>query len=307
MAVARSSGLLVGDAPALHHARGHAHGLGHLRELRAAAVHHHHLDAEVVQDRDLLDQRARGDRVAEHGAAGLHDEGLALVHADVRGGAAQAADGGGLAGVLHDHGLSLGSSVKRSERAGGAARPSAPACDCRLRARTTLRGPSSRASVTATLRRTGRQCMKWALGSALANQLSSTFQSASRRRSSRIARGIAVVARGAPFLGIEHVRALHGGGAVGGLGERAAGGCGQAPGLVGQRLRDLVAFGAQHHHFHAALGGHGHGGGGHGQRQRARMVDPRQHELAVLGHVELIHASSSRPAPGRDGSSPIPC
>ena len=31
-----------------------------LRELRAAAVHQHHAHAEVVQDRDLLDQRARG-------------------------------------------------------------------------------------------------------------------------------------------------------------------------------------------------------------------------------------------------------
>ena len=41
--------------------------------------------------------------VGEHAAAGLHDEGLALVHADVGRGAAQAADGGGGIGAMHDH------------------------------------------------------------------------------------------------------------------------------------------------------------------------------------------------------------
>ena len=102
-------GLLVGDAPALHHARGHAQRLGDFRELRTAAVHEHHAHAEVMKDGDLLDEAAHGGRVGEHAAAGLHDEGLALVHADVGRRAAQAADGGGGIGAMHDH---AGSSVR---------------------------------------------------------------------------------------------------------------------------------------------------------------------------------------------------
>ena len=49
---------VVGDAAAAHHARLDAERALHLVELRAAAVHQHDADAEVVQDRDLLDQRA---------------------------------------------------------------------------------------------------------------------------------------------------------------------------------------------------------------------------------------------------------
>ena len=51
--------LLVGDAPSLHHARRHAQCLGEFGQLRAAAVHHDDAYAEVMQYRDLLDQRAR--------------------------------------------------------------------------------------------------------------------------------------------------------------------------------------------------------------------------------------------------------
>ena len=77
----------VGDAPALHHARLDAELRGDFVELRAAAVHQHHAYAELVQDRDLFDEGPHRRRVAECAAAGLDDEDLALVHADVRGGA----------------------------------------------------------------------------------------------------------------------------------------------------------------------------------------------------------------------------
>ena len=48
----------VGHATALHHARLHAELRRHVVELRAAAVHEHDADAEVVQDRHLLDEGA---------------------------------------------------------------------------------------------------------------------------------------------------------------------------------------------------------------------------------------------------------
>ena len=95
--------LLIGDAPALHHARRHAQRVGEFGQLRAAAVHHDDAHAEVMQDRDLLDQRARQLRVAEHGAAGLDDEDLALVETDVGRGAAQRADRRGVIGSVQDH------------------------------------------------------------------------------------------------------------------------------------------------------------------------------------------------------------
>jgi hypothetical protein len=66
-------------------------------------MHHHDTHAEVVQDRDLLDQRARLRRVAEHGATGFHDEDLALEQADVRRRRAQCADHGGLVGAMRNH------------------------------------------------------------------------------------------------------------------------------------------------------------------------------------------------------------
>ena len=97
---------LVGDAPALHHARlARRACVGDLVELRAAAVHQHHADAEVVQDRDLLDEGAHGRAVAERAAAGLDDEDLALVHVDVRRRAAQRPHRDGLFALVSDHRL----------------------------------------------------------------------------------------------------------------------------------------------------------------------------------------------------------
>ena len=71
---------------------------------------------------------------------------------------------------------------------------------------TTLRGESSTASATTTLRRTGRQCIRRA-SAVVANQVSSTHQSASSRRSSTLRRGVAVVRWRAPRLGVERRRA----------------------------------------------------------------------------------------------------
>ena len=82
-----------------------AERLLNLRELRTAAVHEHDADADLVQDRDLLDQRTRRGGIAEHAAARLDDEHLALVHADVRRGAAQRANGNGRIGAEHGDNL----------------------------------------------------------------------------------------------------------------------------------------------------------------------------------------------------------
>ena len=97
--------LLVRDAPSLDHARRHPERGGQLGQLWAAAVHQHDAHAEVMQDRDLLDQRARSVRVGKHPAAGLHHEGLALVHADVGRRTLQGADRQGLVAAMHDHRL----------------------------------------------------------------------------------------------------------------------------------------------------------------------------------------------------------
>jgi len=45
--------------------------------------HHHDPHTEVVEDRDLLDQYPGSVGIAEYTTAGLHNEGLALVHADI--------------------------------------------------------------------------------------------------------------------------------------------------------------------------------------------------------------------------------
>jgi len=74
-----------------------------LVELRAAAVHQHDADAEVVQDRDLLHEGAHRSAVAERAAAGLDDEDLALVHVDVGSRAAQRAHRHGLFALVSDH------------------------------------------------------------------------------------------------------------------------------------------------------------------------------------------------------------
>ena len=59
----------VGHAAALDHARLHAELRRDVVELRAAAVHEHDADAEVMQDRDLLDEGAHRPGVAERAAA----------------------------------------------------------------------------------------------------------------------------------------------------------------------------------------------------------------------------------------------
>ena len=94
---------VVGDAAALHHARLDAEPRGDLVELRPAAVHQHDADAEVVQDRDLLDERAHRRGLAERAAAGLDHEDLALVHVDVRRRAAQGAHRDGVFDLVSDH------------------------------------------------------------------------------------------------------------------------------------------------------------------------------------------------------------
>ena len=48
------------------------------------------------------------------------------------------------------------------------------------------------------------------------------------------------------------------------------------------------AFGARHHHIHAAHRGHMHDGGGNRKGQRARMIGPAQDELGPLRHLELV-------------------
>ena len=100
-------GLLVRYAPAFDHARRDSQRLGDLGGLWAATMHHHHAHAEVVEYRDLLDQRPRGVGVAKHTATGLHYEGFALVHADIGGGALERPDGQGLFASVHDHVISF--------------------------------------------------------------------------------------------------------------------------------------------------------------------------------------------------------
>ena len=95
--------LLIGDAPPMDHPRLEPQGRLHVIELRTAAVHQHGLDAHLVQDGDLFDQRTRGGLVAEHRAARLDDEHLVLVHADVRRGALEGAHGGRRIRAVHYH------------------------------------------------------------------------------------------------------------------------------------------------------------------------------------------------------------
>src|ERR1700722_15727978 len=80
-------GLLIGDAAAVDHLGLDAECSLHAVELRTAAVHEHGLDADLVQDRDLFDERPHGDFIAEDRAARFDDEYLVLVHADVGRGA----------------------------------------------------------------------------------------------------------------------------------------------------------------------------------------------------------------------------
>ena len=86
---------LVGHAPACNHARCDAERFLNLRQLRTAAVDKHDANAHLVQNRNLLDERTCCGGIAENATTRLDDEHLALVHADVRRGAAQRADGNG--------------------------------------------------------------------------------------------------------------------------------------------------------------------------------------------------------------------
>ena len=142
----------IGDAATLHHAGLDAEPRRDLVELRTTAVHQHHAYAEVVQDRDLLDERAHRHRIAKGAAARLDHEHLALVHVDVRRRAAQRAHRDRLFHLVSNHW------------------PAPPSRRYNTAICTTIRfaassmtrlcGPSSTSSATATLRRTGRQCMK---------------------------------------------------------------------------------------------------------------------------------------------------
>ena len=62
------------------------------RRLRAAAVHEHDANADLMQDADLLHERARGLGRDERVAAGLQDEHLVLVDAQIRHRVAQRRD-----------------------------------------------------------------------------------------------------------------------------------------------------------------------------------------------------------------------
>ena len=76
--------LRVRDAPALDHLRRQSQAFRQRRRLRAAAVHDDDADADLVQDADLLHQRARALGSDERIAAGLQDEHFVLVDAQVR-------------------------------------------------------------------------------------------------------------------------------------------------------------------------------------------------------------------------------
>jgi hypothetical protein len=93
---ARLDRLLIGDAASGDHPGLDAEGGLDAVELRSTAVDQHGLDAHLMQDRDLFDQRARRVAVGEGRAARLDDEDFALVHANVGGRAFQGAhrDGG---------------------------------------------------------------------------------------------------------------------------------------------------------------------------------------------------------------------
>ncbi len=148
----RVDGRSVGHATALNHAGLHAEFRRHVVELRAAAVHEHDADAEMVQDRHLFDEGSHRPGVAERTAPGLDDEDLALVHVDVGSRAAQCPHRDSLFALVSDH-----RQFPLSNRCSTAIWTTMRLAASRI---TRLRGPSRISSATATLRRTGRQCMK---------------------------------------------------------------------------------------------------------------------------------------------------
>jgi len=95
--------LLIRHSPAVHHPGLQPQRRLHGVQLRTAAVDQHGLDADLVQNRHLLDQGACRHLVAEYRAARLDDEDLVLVHADVRCRALERTHGDGRVRSAHDH------------------------------------------------------------------------------------------------------------------------------------------------------------------------------------------------------------
>ena len=76
-------GALVGDAEAVHEPGGDVHLGQHLADLGSAAVHHHRVDAQVLEERDVLGKGALQLRLLLGGAAILDHHGLPLKGAHV--------------------------------------------------------------------------------------------------------------------------------------------------------------------------------------------------------------------------------
>jgi hypothetical protein len=87
--------LRVGHAPTLDHLYAKAEALRERRRLRSAAVHEHDADADLMQDADLLHERARAFRCEERVAAGFEHEHLIFEDAQVRQRVAQRRDDDG--------------------------------------------------------------------------------------------------------------------------------------------------------------------------------------------------------------------
>ena len=216
-----------------------------------------------MQDRHLLDQGARRHFVAEYGAARLDDEDLVLVHANVGRRALQRAHGDGRIGSAHDHEILRTWALQASMRCSTAICTGRRLKASRL---TTARGPSRTSSATATLRRTGRQCISFASGSAPSNQALAHAPVGQIGAQPRIRFGVAVIRGGSPLLGVQHAGAGERRRTIGGFGERAAGRA-PPPGARSSMICGGSAnpSGPQHHDFHAAHGRHVHRGGRHGQ------------------------------------------
>src|SRR5581483_10186808 len=121
---------------------------GELGRLRPASVDEHDLHAHLMQEADLLDESLERLALLQDASAGLHDEHLFLIKADVRDRLLQRGDD-----VRHDSSTVLGASKDKRTALAVCSRFSAWSI-------TTDEGPSSTASSTLRPRRTGRQCMK---------------------------------------------------------------------------------------------------------------------------------------------------
>src|SRR5690606_20373374 len=103
-----------------------------------------------------------------------------------------------------------------------------------------------------------------------------------------IAELVAVVARRGVGLHVDDVRALHRLATIRRLGDATAGLRRGLTRLVHDRGGQLEAGWPQVDDVHAALRGHVQRRRGHGEWQRARVVAPRQHELAIFRDGELV-------------------